>query len=51
MKLLAIEVGQFGSYYNSRYEQVEAYGVDLFVLSGVAESDHWKADVSLFLTA
>lgn len=43
MKLLAIEVGQFGSYYNSRYEQVEAYGVDLFVLSGVAESDHWKA--------
>ncbi len=43
MKLLAIEVGQFGSYYNSRYEQVEAYGAELFVLSGVAESDHWKA--------
>jgi biotin carboxylase len=43
MKLLAIEVGQFGDYYNSRYHQVEQYGVELFVLSGVAESDHWHA--------
>ena len=43
MKLLAIEVGQFGDYYNSRYQQVEQYGVELFVLSGVADSDHWHA--------
>lgn len=42
MKLLAIEVGQFGDYYNSRYQQIENYGVDLYVFSGVADSDHWK---------
>jgi biotin carboxylase len=41
MKLLAIEVGQFGDYYNSRYQQVEQYGVELFVLSGMADNDHW----------
>ncbi|MBU9809434.1 ATP-grasp domain-containing protein [Rahnella sp. SL6] len=43
MKLLAIEVGQFGDYYNSRYQQVEQYGVELYVLSGVADQDHWHA--------
>lgn len=43
MKLLAIEVGQFGDYYNSRYQQVEQYGVELYVLSGVADSDHWHS--------
>jgi hypothetical protein len=43
MKLLAIEVGQFGDYYNSRYQQVEQHGIELYVLSGVAESDHWHA--------
>lgn len=43
MKLLAIEVGQFGDYYNSRYQQVEQYGVELYVLSGVADDDHWHA--------
>ncbi|WP_268799655.1 ATP-grasp domain-containing protein [Pseudomonas huanghezhanensis] len=42
MKLLAIEVGQFGDYYNSRYQQIENYGVDLYVFSGVADFDHWK---------
>ncbi|MGV7963199.1 ATP-grasp domain-containing protein [Photorhabdus tasmaniensis] len=43
MKLLAIEVGQFGDYYNSRYQHVEQYGVELYVLSGVADSDHWHS--------
>ncbi|MEE4483769.1 hypothetical protein V2T44_12525 [Serratia ficaria] len=43
MKLLAIEVGQFGDYYNSRYQQVEQYDIELYVLSGVADSDHWHA--------
>ncbi|MCS3769223.1 hypothetical protein HNP12_003330 [Aeromonas hydrophila] len=41
MKLLAIEVGQFGDYYRSRYQQVEQHNIDLYVLSGIAESDHW----------
>lgn len=44
MKILAIEVGQFGDYYNSRYKQCETYGADLFLLSGIAENDHWHAD-------
>lgn len=44
MKILAIEVGQFGNYYNSRYEQCEKYGVDLYLLSGIAENDHWHKD-------
>lgn len=43
MKLLAIEVGQFGDYYNSRYQQVEQHGIELYVLSGLADSDHWHA--------
>lgn len=41
MKILAIEVGQFGDYYNSRYNQCEIYGADLYLLSGIAENDHW----------
>lgn len=41
MKLLAIEVGQFGNYYNSRYQQIEQYDAELYVLSGRAEEDHW----------
>lgn len=44
MKILAIEVGQFGDYYNSRYEQCENYGIELFLLSGVAKEDHWHKD-------
>ena len=44
MKILAIEVGQFGDYYNSRYEQCESYGVELFLLSGIADDDHWQKD-------
>lgn len=42
MKILAIEVSQFGNYYNSRYEQIEKYGVELFVMSGHADRDHWR---------
>lgn len=41
MKILAIEVSQFGNYYNSRYQWVEKYGYEVFVLSGHAEQDHW----------
>jgi len=44
MKILAIEVGQFGDYYNSRYKQCEEYGADLFLLSGLSENDHWHAN-------
>lgn len=44
MKILAIEVGQFGDYYNSRYEQCENYGADLYLLSGIAENDHWHSE-------
>lgn len=44
MKLLAIEVGQFGDYYKGRYQQVEKLGVELYVLSGIADSDHWHSN-------
>ncbi|PAJ86383.1 ATP-grasp domain-containing protein [Burkholderia ubonensis] len=42
MKLLAIEVSQFGSYFEPRYERIEQDGSEVYVLSGNAESDHWK---------
>ena len=44
MKLLAIENRQFKEYYKSRYEQVAAMGVDLFILNGRGEPDFWPAD-------
>ncbi|MFC4160860.1 ATP-grasp domain-containing protein [Chitinimonas lacunae] len=44
MKVLAIEVSQFGNYYNSRYEHLEKHGVELFVLSGSADKNHWHKD-------
>lgn len=44
MRLLAIETVQLGDYYVSRYEQVEAYGAQVSVLSGLADADHWPAD-------
>ena len=44
MKILAIEVGQFGDYYNSRYLQCENYGAELFLLSGIADENHWHKD-------
>jgi biotin carboxylase len=44
VKLLAIETRQYLSYYASRYRQVEALGVDLFVLNGEGTDDFWPAD-------
>ncbi|PRY37783.1 ATP-grasp domain-containing protein [Umezawaea tangerina] len=44
MKLLTIETRQYLNYYTSRYEQVRALGVDLFVLNGEGTEDFWPAD-------
>jgi biotin carboxylase len=44
MKLLALEARQNGYYYQSRYEQIAAFGVDLFVLNGVGSPDLWPAE-------
>ena len=44
MKLLTMETRQYLSYYISRYRQVEALGVDLFVLNGEGTADFWPAE-------
>jgi len=44
MKLLAMETKQYLSYYLSRYKQVEALGVDLYVLNGEGTPDFWPAE-------
>lgn len=44
MKLLAIETQQYLSYYISRYRQVEALGVDLYVLNGEGTADFWPTE-------
>lgn len=44
MKLLAVETRQYLNYYISRYEQVQALGVDLYVLNGEGTPDFWPAD-------
>lgn len=44
MKLLTIETRQYLQYYHSRYQQVQALGVDLFVLNGEGTEDFWPAD-------
>lgn len=44
MKLLTIETRQYLSYYISRYQQVEAFGVELFVLNGEGTADFWPAE-------
>ena len=44
MKLLTIETRQYLEYYISRYEQVEALGVDLYVLNGEGTEDFWPAN-------
>ncbi|MFD9126968.1 ATP-grasp domain-containing protein [Kitasatospora sp. NPDC059571] len=41
MKLLALEARQNGTYYHSRYRQVEEFGGDLHVLNGIGEPDYW----------
>ncbi len=43
MKLLALEAVQNGNYYQSRYQQIEEFGGDLFVLNGQGEADFWPA--------
>jgi biotin carboxylase len=44
MKLLALEARQNGSYYQSRYEQVESLGADLYVLNGEGAPAAWAAE-------
>lgn len=44
MKLLTIETRQYLSYYLSRYQQVEACGVELCVLNGEGTPDFWPAE-------
>src|SRR5574342_1218009 len=44
MKLLTVETRQYLSYYISRYQQVEAFGVDLYVLNGEGTADFWPAE-------
>lgn len=44
MKLLTIETRQYLSYYISRYQQVEAFGVELYVLNGEGTADFWPAE-------
>jgi biotin carboxylase len=44
MKLLTIETRQYLFYYHSRYQQVEAFGVELYVLNGEGTADFWPAE-------
>lgn len=44
MKLLTIETRQYLNYYHSRYQQVQAFGVDLYVMNGEGTADFWPAD-------
>jgi biotin carboxylase len=44
MKLLAIEPLQYMHYYAPRYQQVETYGHQVYVLNGVGTPDFWPAD-------
>jgi len=44
MKLLAVESRQNSFYYLSRYQQVEALGVELYVLNGEGKADFWPAE-------
>jgi biotin carboxylase len=41
MKLLALEAVQNGGYYKSRYQQIEEFGGELFVLNGLGEPGYW----------
>ncbi|HEY2579375.1 MAG TPA: ATP-grasp domain-containing protein [Streptosporangiaceae bacterium] len=43
MKLLALETVQYLTYYQSRYQQVEGFGADLFVLNGLGTPDFWPS--------
>jgi biotin carboxylase len=43
MKLLGLEAVQNATYYQSRYQQIEELGADLFVLNGLGEPDFWPS--------
>lgn len=43
MKLLAVEAQQNATYYLSRYQQVEAFGAELYVLNGEGREGFWPA--------
>lgn len=44
MKLLAMEARQNATYYRSRYQQVQDYGAELYVLNGIGTPDFWPED-------
>jgi biotin carboxylase len=44
MKLLGLEAVQNATYYQSRYQQIEDFGADLFVLNGLGAPDFWPSD-------
>jgi biotin carboxylase len=44
MKLLALEARQNATYYQSRYQQVQDFGAELYVLNGIGTPDFWPAD-------
>ncbi len=44
MKLLAMEARQNATYYRSRYQQVQDYGAELYVLNGIGTPDFWPGD-------
>ena len=43
MKLLGLEAVQNATYYQSRYQQIEDFGADLFVLNGLGDPGFWPA--------
>ncbi|MER5623426.1 ATP-grasp domain-containing protein [Streptosporangium sp. NPDC002544] len=44
MKLLALEARQNATYYQSRYQQVQDFGAELYVLNGIGTPDFWPKD-------
>ena len=44
MRLLALEAVQNQYYYQARYQQIEDFGADLYVLTGIGTDDLWRAD-------
>jgi biotin carboxylase len=44
MKLLAIEPLQYMHYYAPRYQQVEAFGHQVYVLNGIGTPDFWPTE-------
>ncbi|WP_327365960.1 ATP-grasp domain-containing protein [Streptomyces sp. NBC_01217] len=44
MRLLALEASQNSTYYISRYQQVQEFGADLYVLNGVGTQGAWPEE-------